>query len=188
MTITIEIPETEKQGSDLVGLLINKGLLPKSDAQVFASYLYDLNENKKFLKALTSYTIESDSSKYVKKCVLKGFIQNIVENGTFFSQKECEDAYVARIYYASGKKQTDMSMRLIARYAAKIAVGTIRGTLSRFKKSKLTTEFLKDYPSINPDALSYLHLKGKLKGTIEDFETLRNFLEIMIRDPKKKDS
>ncbi len=187
MTITIDIPETEKQGSDLVGLLINKGLLPKSDAQVFASYLYDLNEDKKFLKALTSYTIESDIQKSIKSCVLKSYTKSIADN-TIFSVSTCEDAYISRVYYASGKQQSTVALRKMANSVAKNAFGALRRKISRFKSQKLTAEFLKDYPSINPDALSYLHLKGKLKGTIDDFETLRNFLEIMIRDHKKKDS
>ena len=69
-----------------------------------------------------------------------------------------------------------------------VVIGTysaLRTHRSCFNKYKFTEKLLHEYPNINPTALEYLHFKGKLELSIEDFETLDTFLNNLIKYGKK---
>lgn len=190
MTITIDLPETEAEAIDMLDRIAKEAGYSWDNAKMMVTLFLAISENKKLFKAL-SCTKEAAkvpvATDPIKNCVKKGYMKSLAEN-VIFSSAECEKAHVARAFHANGRLPVDEGIRKTIRSTIKRTTGAIRSGVSYFKKTSLTRDFLVDYPNINADALVYLYLAQKIQPVKEDFEILRNFIELMGKEPLKQES
>lgn len=151
------------------------------------TFFLEISENRKLFEALSS---KKEAEKVpvatdpIKNCVKKGYMKSIAES-VKFSSEECVKAHISRAFHANGRAPVDEGIKKTIRSTIRRATGAIRSGVSYFKKTSLTREFLVDCPNINIDALVYLYLAQKIQPVKEDFEILRNFVELMSKEPSK---
>lgn len=184
MTITIKLPEDIDENSDLTQRLLNEGVNP-TEACGFADTLQMAYEYKIVRDAIESFGKKKENKleKQTRKCVFNAVIENII-NAVKITPKACASkiAYQVEQYSSLNPAAVYRQMSNIATNAA----SNFRVKRARFNKHKFVTKLLQEYPNLNPSALEYLHIKGKLDLTKDDFETLTTFLELMIK--KDEDS
>lgn len=179
MTIKVVLPKDIDENCVITQRLLDVGVPPQM-AEAFGDTLQHAYEDKNIREAIekSGHWMGNAMERQVRKCVFNSVIENIVKS-VKISPKSCAGriAYQVERYSKLNPAAVYRQMSNIAANAA----SNFRVKRARFNKHKFVTKLLQEYPNLNPSALEYLHLKGKLDLTKDDFETLTTFLELMIK-------
>lgn len=177
MKITIELPE---KNEDIVAL--GKALIKsKIDISLKESYIFliaNLSKNKPLRTAIETYNNDqSRVHKQIKKCVFKKYFEHIFSQERVNFQS-CAYALLDQMYRYSNKEPYGIFVKAL-KFADSYA-SVFRIKRSRFYKNSMVLALMQKFPNVNPRALEYMHMQGKLNLIKDDFIVFETFLANML--------
>jgi hypothetical protein len=164
----------------LKNLLLKNGSSEDSAVSI-VNFLSSAGKNKKIRSSIAKYNEQQDGKMMyrLRKCCIKMVIESII-TGNKPKFVSCAGSYAHQVSIFSPNTDAVKLFGVASNRAIGIAAN-IRMRKKHLRDSKLTAEFLKKYPDINPSALEYLYFKDKLALTKDDFETLDTFLSLAVK-------